>query len=245
MRPYNVNKIIMCNAHYPGSEELENTRLLNNYNQHIARLFTQHIQPDTQILDFGAGTGIITDIIKATTSHHPDCIEIDKNNKATLKSKGYHVTDTLKECKKSHYQIVYSSNVLEHIKNDTQVIQNIHTVLKPGGIFITYVPAFKLLWTKMDERVGHIRRYKKLELKQKALNAGFQIHSIFYQDSLGFFLALLFKIINNNGKVNGKSLIFYDRFLFKISRFLDFFFKNWFGKNIVLIAIKPNNSNQQ
>ena len=110
-------------------------------------------------------------------------------------------------------QKVYSSNVLEHIKNDTENIQNIYTALKPGGILTTYVPTFELLWTKIDERVGHIQRYNKLKLKQKALKAGFQIHSIFYQDSIGFFLALLFKIINNNGEVNVKSLIFCSRIL--------------------------------
>ena len=47
--------------------------------------------------------------------------------------------------------------------------------LKKNGILYLFLPAKMLLWSKMDEAVGHYRRYELQEIKIKCENAGFKV----------------------------------------------------------------------
>jgi hypothetical protein len=95
----------------------------------------------------------------------------------------------------------------------------------------------------MDYQVGHVRRYSKPELKRKILNAGFKIDSLSYSDSLGYFATILVKMIGyrETGNLGStKSLLFYDRFIFPLSKVLDSMgVRHLIGKNLILIARKP------
>ena len=44
--------------------------------------------------------------------------------------------------------------------------------LKPGGLLLVYVPAFALLWTRMDDKVGHQRRYTRGGLEARLRERG-------------------------------------------------------------------------
>jgi len=92
----------------------------------------------------------------------------------------------------------------------------------------------------MDDRVEHCRRYTRTTLEESFQKAGFQVEDSFYQDSLGFFFALLFKGIGNReGKLNTVLLIMYDKLVFPLSQLLDFLCARMFGKNAVIYARKP------
>jgi hypothetical protein len=91
----------------------------------------------------------------------------------------------------------------------------------------------------MDKKVGHLRRYRHSQLKQKLENAGFTIVKWQYIDSIGFFLSLLYRWVGNeSGEVNLQILKFYDRILFPFSKLLDIFLKKCLGKNLEIIAKK-------
>ena len=55
-------------------------------------------------------------------------------------------------------------DVLEHIEQDRNFFAQAGKMLKPGGIALVTVPAFQYLWSEVDERGGHLRRYKKSDL---------------------------------------------------------------------------------
>ena len=55
--------------------------------------------------------------------------------------------------------LVVAYDVLEHIDNDAEVVQEIHRILRPGGHFLASVPADPALWSAHDEAVLHRRRY--------------------------------------------------------------------------------------
>ena len=57
--------------------------------------------------------------------------------------------------------------MLEHIKNDQDILNLMKRKLKKGGILYLFLPAKMLLWSKMDEAVGHYRRYELNEIKMK------------------------------------------------------------------------------
>mgnify|MGYP007000168226 len=95
-----------------------------------------------------------------------------------------------------------------------------------GGILYLFLPAKMLLWSKMDEAVGHYRRYELKEIERKCENAGFKIKKIQYVDSIGFFASLALKIFGyntNSGLGSRKSIKFYDKYIFPVSKIFDMF----------------------
>lgn len=66
-------------------------------------------------------------------------------------------------------------DVLEHIKEDEAVLQQIFKALKPGGIVFITVPQHRWLWSAVDEYACHVRRYTANELHQKVCRAGYDI----------------------------------------------------------------------
>ena len=135
--------------------------------------------------------------------------------------------------------LIYSFNVLEHIENDRDYIDLFHKKLKENGILILYLPAFSCLYSSMDKKVGHYRRYSKKDLIDR-LQTNFKITSLNYADSAGFFITLLYKLIGNkNGNINSVALYVFDRLIFPLGRLFDVLtFGKFFGKNVLCIAIK-------
>ncbi len=83
----------------------------------------------------------------------------------------------------SSFDCVIASEVLEHIPNDTQAMQELARVLKPGGTLAVTVPSFmpeKICWMLSDEYYspkaegGHIRIYSKTEIVRKLNGVGFK-----------------------------------------------------------------------
>jgi len=146
----------------------------------------------------------------------------------------------LNELDNDSTDFIYTLNVLEHIETDQDVLNSLYSKIKPGGKLLIYVPAFQVLFSSMDTKVGHFRRYTRKNLATKVSKAGFEIKQNHYVDSLGFFVSILFKFFGDStGSISYKSVKFYDRYLFPISKFLDIFFNGFLGKNVLLIAYKP------
>jgi SAM-dependent methyltransferase len=69
-------------------------------------------------------------------------------------------------------------NVLEHVEDDMQGLRNIHSALRPGGIAIILVPHGQEIFGTLDVALGHYRRYKHSELKERMERAGFEVERI-------------------------------------------------------------------
>ncbi len=57
--------------------------------------------------------------------------------------------------KNEQLDAVYSSSVLEHISNLPKLIEEIHRILKPGGLMIAHVPYFRSSWAAIDPTHVH------------------------------------------------------------------------------------------
>jgi SAM-dependent methyltransferase len=75
-------------------------------------------------------------------------------------------------------------NILEHIEDDGRAIQQIHRILRPGGLAAIEVPAGPHLYDIYDQRLMHFRRYQLKELTLLIRRIGFQIVKASH---LGFF----------------------------------------------------------
>jgi len=136
---------------------------------------------------------------------------------------------------------IFSLNVFEHIQDDSLALREIRQKLKPGGAVLIYVPAFACLWTSLDDKVCHHRRYTKKTLRRLVEREGFAIEKIRYVDWLGFIATLVFRLANGSASaVTATTIRFYDHWLFAPSRALDRIFDRWFGKNVYVLCRKTD-----
>ena len=165
--------------HYTGREELEQLLLMPGYNRHIAGLCLAAIVPGQTLLDFGAGTGTISSLIRERArAAKMLCLEIDPANVAALRSRGFDVIADAAQAK--GVDVVYSSNVLEHIDDRRRGTEgsSMPASSRAGGRCSGYL-AFECLWTAMDERLEHRRRYTRRTLKDTFQQAGFDVERCF------------------------------------------------------------------
>lgn len=73
------------------------------------------------------------------------------------------------------FDAIGAFDVLEHIEEDSVVLQQAHSALKPNGMLLLTVPQHDWLWSSIDEYSCHIRRYSAKELHLKIEAAGFRI----------------------------------------------------------------------
>ncbi len=150
---------------------------------------------------------------------------------------------------------IICSEVLEHIPNDKGAIDELVRVLRPGGSIAVTVPAWmaeKICWRLNDEYHapkavgGHVRIYRKSELRSKISRAGLQpkgwskAHSL---HSPYWWLKCAVGPTNTHNRL----VRAYHQFLVwdivkrpLVTRMLDRLLNPLIGKSVVLYAIKPN-----
>lgn len=227
---------------YPGVRELgEFDSALVNYNNYLVKKFIKlsRFSHGKNVLDFGAGLGSLADLWFLHTGLKPDCIEIDEVCQRELKEKKYMVHSDLTSLS-AKYDVIYSSNVLEHIEDDFEAIGKVKSVMKKDGLIVVYVPAVEFLFSDLDHKVGHYRRYSRADLISKFKNNDFEVLSCEYVDSIGFVASLAIKLFGWRSTFNigsSRSVQFYDRFIFPISAYLDRQgLRKIVGKNLLLVA---------
>jgi len=224
---------------YTGHENLLAMKHAHNYHIFLGELIRRFGERAQTVVDFGAGMGAIAECVKPW-ANELICVEPDKTQLDFLKSAGYKTEKDISHLPSESVDYVYTINVLEHINNDREAIQNIFNILKSGGRLFIYVPALQWLYSSMDAAVGHVRRYHMVDLIAKISDAGFIIKRREYVDSLGVPTTLIYKLVGPScGSINVRALMIYDRFIFPVSRVLDRIFFKIGGKNLLVVCEKP------
>ena len=60
--------------------------------------------------------------------------------------------------------VVVSLDVLEHLQDETDCLKEISRIAAPDALTIVMVPALESLWSKHDDEVGHVRRYRRKDI---------------------------------------------------------------------------------
>lgn len=63
-----------------------------------------------------------------------------------------------------YFDLICAFEILEHLPNDTFVLQEIRRCLKPQGTVLVSFPLGRRKWTDYDRIIGHVRRYEVPEL---------------------------------------------------------------------------------
>jgi SAM-dependent methyltransferase len=76
---------------------------------------------------------------------------------------------------RDEFDLIGAFDVLEHIKQDDEVLSQMHQATRKGGGILITVPHHPFLWSDSDDFARHVRRYKTRELTDKVKRAGFEI----------------------------------------------------------------------
>jgi SAM-dependent methyltransferase len=221
---------------YSGVDILEALAGAHNYNDYLTRLVRESTEAE-HLLDFGAGTGTFANRLRVEGCRVL-CIEPDFSQRERLTEAGFEVLPAIDSLADESLPFVFSLNVFEHIEDDQCAIEQIYRKLAPGGGLLLYVPAFHCLWSTLDDKVGHHRRYTKKTLRT-LVGLKFSIEKLQYADSLGFIAALTFRLLRRNASsLTAKSIGWYDKWIFPLSHMLDILFHRFVGKNVFVICKK-------
>ena len=78
----------------------------------------------------------------------------------------------------SAFDLIVACEVLEHIENDTDVLNLISKRLSTEGNLLLSVPAFMSKWESGDTFAGHFRRYERDEIVAKIQAAGMAVDKL-------------------------------------------------------------------
>ncbi|HVF09328.1 MAG TPA: class I SAM-dependent methyltransferase [Abditibacteriaceae bacterium] len=82
------------------------------------------------------------------------------------------------------FDVVTMLDVLEHLRDDSRALREIHRVLRPGGALVLSVPAYQSLWSAHDEALHHFRRYEYHGLGHLLRTEGFAVWRLSFAMSL-------------------------------------------------------------
>ncbi|MBK8206314.1 MAG: class I SAM-dependent methyltransferase [Planctomycetes bacterium] len=94
--------------------------------------------------------------------------------------------------------VVTCLDTLEHIEEDTAALAEIFRVLKPGGNALFTVPAHPWMFSSHDRALHHVRRYRRGELRQRVLGAGFEIRKFRYINTALFPLIAAVRLVSRD-----------------------------------------------
>ena len=126
---------------YEGNEVLNlQESSLPNYNKSIVLNFIKRVpklnkSEKLRVLDFGAGIGTLSEIYRDLTTIEPECFEIDAKQKQIIELKGFKTIQDIDKVE-AKFDLIFTSNVLEHIENDRDALLSLHKALRDGNSYL-------------------------------------------------------------------------------------------------------------
>jgi SAM-dependent methyltransferase len=223
---------------YTGTDNLEILEEAVNYNRFLIELIRRHAPSSGLVMDFGAGIGTFAKKLQGA-QYSLLCIEPDLQQLTKIVDAGISARPSTADIEDESVDFIYTFNVLEHIEDDSAAMFELVRVLKPGGKILIYVPAMQILYSSMDRKVGHHRRYTRRSLQALADECKIPVLACRYSDSMGYFATIVYKMLGSqDGEINMTALVIYDRLVFPISRILDALTWRIFGKNAYILLQK-------
>jgi len=192
-------------------------------------------------LEIGCGTGYvlsgIANAFPGTQLHGSEIFSAGLNYAAARQPKiAFMQMDARNIPFVDEFDAIGAFDVLEHIKQDEQVLVQMHQALKPGGIMLLTVPQHPWLWSSVDNYSLHVRRYSAKELQVKVRASGFRIlHSTSFISSL-LPVMLLSRLAKRRGGEKGIDA----RAELKIAPWLNRIFKSILGWELWMIRMGFN-----
>lgn len=174
----------------------------------------------SRVLDLGAGVGTFTEMaagrceLVVAVEPHPDFADLLRTRFAHRENVVVIEEDANRlerASPPSSLDAVICFNVLEHIADHESVLGQVHGLLRRDGLLFLLVPAHPFLYGSLDSAHGHERRYRKDDVGQLLMDAGFRIEDLRYVNPLGVLGWLVSSRLLKRTKFPSLSLRIYDR----------------------------------
>lgn len=204
------------------------------------------VNNNLEILDVGSGVGTI-DFCLANKGHNVVGIDISSRAISVAKKNAklfgldikFFVGNVNKFKFHSKFDLIIASEIIEHVKDDQKLLNDLSKHLTRNGIIflstpLYTAPLYKLgLTGSFDKRVGHLRRYSLDKLKIIIKKSNLKITKVYYQDGMFRNMFFVFPIFAQVVRVANKFSLVSD-FLTLID---NIFFK-LFGPTDICVIIK-------
>jgi len=161
----------------------------------------EYLHPETEVFEFGCGTGS-TAITHAPLVRHilatDGSIKMIEIARGRAEAAGIEnitfdaVTIDTVSAPADTYDVVLGMSILHLVKNKEAVIAKVHSLLKPGGVFISSTACLGdnsiliTLLTKVMWMIGiTVRSFTQEQLKASLIDAGFEIEHEWLPDGDG------------------------------------------------------------
>jgi len=224
-----------------GGSELGLFAAMENWKTYLSRQIRPFLRGD--ILEVGAGIGSNIRFLEDGGNGRWVCLEPDadlhrqllKNIAGADSRRKYDaICGTLATLAGQQFDTIIYIEVLEHIANDREELNEAASHLRNGGRLIVVAPAHQLLFSAFDVAIGHFRRYNRAMVRNLT-PASLQLEQIKYLDCVGMILSAANAFILRQSMPTKAQLGFWDGWMVPLSRLFDRLFLYSVGKTIIAI----------
>jgi SAM-dependent methyltransferase len=221
---------------------LDNLDGADNYAGWIFELIEPHL--GAEVLEIGAGHGTFTEMLAGTAKRvvASDLSErcVSRLRERFLGAESVEILHGSVDAAVAHgpFDSVILINVLEHIEDDDGALAELRQLLRPGGRVVLWVPAFSLLYSDFDRRIGHYRRYRRPGLRTQLRDAGYEVRDIRYVNAVGAVAWLLLARLLRRTPTHGTPVKVFDRYFVPLLKRLE---RRWhppFGQSVLAVAVR-------
>jgi ubiquinone/menaquinone biosynthesis C-methylase UbiE len=159
---------------------------------HVRRALTkQQLPPNAKLLDAGCGTGgLLRRLAKWFPSAQlrgldvaPLAVQLARERTTCPIEEG---SVTALSFPGASFDAITSIDVLYHLEKPADALREFARCLKPGGLVVINVPAYRWLWSYHDDAVNSHHRFTRSEIKTLLRDAGLQPVYATYWNTLLF-----------------------------------------------------------
>lgn len=176
----------------PDSYEFAAMREARRYRNALLKEFRPYLRG--RVLEVGAGVGQLTELLVRQPGVQ-EVVAVEPNAgfcevlRAACPGVTVHVGTVQTLPNKSPWDSIVCVNVLEHIPDDETELEIYSSILRsPDGRLCLFVPAGPEIYAPIDRDLGHYRRYRRHELRNKLERAGFIVDALYYFNCVGYVL---------------------------------------------------------
>jgi glycosyltransferase involved in cell wall biosynthesis len=134
------------------------------------------------------------------------------------------------------FDTVLCVNVLEYTADPGALLDSAAGVLKPGGSIIILAPQGPWLFSTLDKKLGHERRFSQTELRALLEGHGFAVQQVYQLNKIGTIGWWLFGKVLHRGRISKVLLKTFDKTIWFWRR-VDWLMP-WPGLSLVVVATK-------